>query len=65
MRYPHKVYGWDSVNLSDLTLTQLNELRDAIIENPANREESGVHLYTRSARSKLDALSWAVYHKSR
>lgn len=67
-RYPHPVYGWDPVELyRNLDLVALNDLREAICADPANTNPAhargDIYLYTKSARRKLDALSWAVtYH---
>lgn len=63
-KYPHPVFGWDRVRLSDLTLRQLAELREAIVSDAANENhKEGVNQYTHDANRKLDALSWAVFNR--
>lgn len=65
-RYPHPVFSWSAPRLSSLSLVALNELREAVISDPANDNGRGqLFLYTPSARRKLDALSYAVYFKLR
>lgn len=65
--YPWPTLGWCPVRLSDAySFEQLNDLRLAVQEDPANQRPAGaatIHLYTKSARKKLDALAWAVTHK--
>lgn len=59
-----KKYGWSAVKLSDhYTLAELEMIRQEIVTDPANSERGGLYLYTKSARRKLDSLSWAVYYK--
>ncbi len=69
MKYPYPVYGWNSVSLaSNLTTEQLLELRKAVesdpkSQNPDHATKGSIWPYTKSARKKLDAISWAItYH---
>lgn len=67
-RYPHPTLGWDAVALSDYSLPQLNDLRESIVDDPANANPAhaagrDIYLYTKAARKKLDALSWAVTYR--
>jgi hypothetical protein len=75
MKYPVKVYEWRAHLLAHYSYEQLDVLRrlvEAEHINPRNArgcyEENGqetIHLYDRRGRKKLDALSWAVYHKQK
>lgn len=68
--YPHPVFGWQSHRLADLSSEALNELREAVENdpasaNPARAAGKSIYLYTPAARRKLKALAWAVTHKLR
>lgn len=62
-------YGWDAVKLSDAySLEELARLRSMITDDPANADPdhakgNSIFLYKKSARKKLEALSYAVYYK--
>lgn len=62
-----KAYGWDAVKLSALSFEELAALRAAVVDDPSSanpRHANGsIHLYTKAARRKLDALTWAVFYK--
>lgn len=67
--YPYKTFGWDAVKLyQNLNTAQLQEMMQSIYADPANANPAyasgrDIHLYTKSARKKTDALSWAItYH---
>lgn len=58
-----RCYSWDPVKLaSNLTIEQLGELRQSVEDDPAhkNREPVSIWIYTKKARRKLDAISWAI-----
>lgn len=68
MKYPHPVFGWQAPKLADLSFEQINELRLAVVAdpasaNPAHKAGKSIYLYTKSAMKKLDALAWAVFYK--
>lgn len=64
-----KIYGWDAVKLSDAySLDELAQLRTIITDDPENADPehaqgNSIFLYKKSARKKLEALSYAVYYK--
>lgn len=59
-------FGWKAWKLADLSFAELNELRESVTNDPANRNPPGSFwLYTPKARKKLDALAWAVTYKLR
>jgi len=59
-----KLYGYSSVDLStNYTMEELNQLRLSVETDPANQEDTGLYLYTKPARSKLDKIAWAVRYK--
>jgi hypothetical protein len=56
------------VDLSEYSFAALREMRSAVIGDPANANPAhaagrDIHLYTKSARKKLDALAWAVTYR--
>ncbi|MCJ1935936.1 hypothetical protein M2972_27080, partial [Klebsiella pneumoniae] len=54
-------FGWNRVKLSTLTYDQLEQLKKKVEEEHACN--NGIFLYDKAGLKKLDALSWAVYHK--
>ncbi|AQT06662.1 hypothetical protein [Acetobacter persici] len=63
------VFGWDPVklyqNYSTSELVKMKQEIEAKPENlnPQHLEGTSIYIYTKSARKKLDALSWAIsYH---
>lgn len=68
-----KVFGWDSVKLSDAyTFDELRKLREQVEAQHANpKDERGyleggrptLYLYDKQGRKKLDAIAWAVRHR--
>lgn len=54
-------FSWNRVKLSTLTYDELDQLRKKVEEEHACN--NGIFLYDKSGLKKLDALSWAVYHK--
>lgn len=60
-----RTYGYDAVKMADnMTYDQLMALDAELRANPANQNPKGSFwLYTKACRRKLDAISWAVYHK--
>lgn len=69
MKYPYPVYGWDAAQLSrHLTTEQLIELQQAVQNdpksaNPQHAAGKSIWIYTKAARKKMDAISWAItYH---
>ena len=56
-------FGWNRLKLATLTYEQLNELEEQVKQEHACSE--GIHMYDKAGRDKLDALSWAVYHKQK
>lgn len=75
MKYPFKVYGWKPYLLAVYSFEQLEALMRLVeVEhiNPTNARgcyvENGqetIHIYDVKGRKKLDALTWAVYHKQK
>jgi hypothetical protein len=66
--YPYPVMGWDAVKLSAYSLEQLQELREAVTNDPKNANPDhatgkSIYLYTKAARDRLDALGWAITYK--
>jgi hypothetical protein len=52
------------VKLSAKSFEELNEIRLAIENEPANQMPKGsFYLYTPNARKKLDDIAWAVTYK--
>lgn len=75
MAYPVKVLGWKAHTLRQYSMEQLEQLM-AVVEdvhrNPRNElgryEEDGketIHMIDRQGRRKLDAITWAIYHKTK
>ena len=72
---PSKIrnFGWDAVKLSDLSMEDLETLRQQVQTEHANpRDEKGgylengqpsLYLYDKRGRWKLDKLAWAVTYK--
>ena len=54
-------FSWNRVKLSTLTYDQLEQLKKKVEEEHACN--NGIFLYDKAGLKKLDALSWAVYHK--
>ncbi|HCM3857474.1 TPA: hypothetical protein N3Z94_004501 [Klebsiella pneumoniae] len=54
-------FGWNRVKLSTLTYDQLEQLKKKVEEEHACN--NGIFLYDKAGLKKLDAVSWAVYHK--
>ena len=63
-----KCYGWDSVKLyRNLSMSELTALQQQVQVDPKSRNPAhatgSIYLYTKAARRKLDAISWAMtYH---
>lgn len=74
-KYPVKVHGWKAVELSHHTRQQLGELLEIVLTEHANdRDGSGlyvengqptIHMLDVKGRRKLDAVSWALFHKDK
>ncbi|EAM6792409.1 hypothetical protein E0G74_01450 [Salmonella enterica] len=72
-KYCVTVHGWKAWRLTCYTFEQLNQLQTEVeLEHINPRNERGcyvedgqetIHLYDKRGRRKLDAISWAVYHK--
>ncbi len=56
-------FGWNRLKLATLSFEQLNELEEQVKQEHACKE--GIHMYDKTGRDKLDALSWAVYNKQK
>lgn len=68
-RYPYPTHGWDAVKLyRSLSMEQLTEMNVFISslpesQNPNHKTARDINLYTREARRKMDAVTWAItYH---
>lgn len=59
-----RTFGWKAWKMADLSFADLEQLRQAVQNDPKNQNPPGsFYLYTPPARKKLDALAWAVTHK--
>lgn len=56
-------FGWNRLKLATLSYEQLAELEAQVKQEHAYKD--GIHMYDKAGRSKLDALSWAVYNKQK
>lgn len=56
-------FGWNRLKLATLSYEQLNQLEEQVKLDHACKD--GIHMYDKSGRDKLDALSWAVYNKQK
>ena len=62
------VFGWDAVRLSEAYAA--DELAQAIQQihadpasaNPAHAAGTSIHLYTKAATKRTDALAWAIFY---
>lgn len=56
-------FGWNRLKLSTLSYEQIAELAAQVKAEHACND--GIHMYDKTGRDKLDALSWAVYNKQK
>lgn len=56
-------FGWNRLKLATLSYEELSRLEDDVKVNHACSD--GISMYDKPGYKKLDALSWAVYHKQK
>ncbi|EHG9340703.1 hypothetical protein J6F59_003341 [Salmonella enterica] len=56
-------FGWNRLKLANLSYEELNVLEEQVKQEHACID--GIHMYDKTGRDKLDALSWAVYNKQK
>ena len=56
-------FGWDRLKLATLSYEEIKRLEDDVKANHACND--GISMYDKAGYRKLDALSWAVYHKQK
>lgn len=56
-------FGWNRLKLATLSYEDIKTLEEQVKQEHACSD--GIHMYDKSGREKLDALSWAVYNKQK